>query len=103
METLQEKQHTVVEAARVPHPVVAPGAPVEIHAVCAIKHVDAVVGVLAGVAVHNVNEHYQAQPVGLVHKSLQLIWSAEPAAGLHGKTRQMVFGACFEVFGAQCQ
>lgn len=67
---------------------VAPGAAVEVHAVCAIKHVDAIVGVLAGMAVHNINEHHQAEPVGLVNKSLQLIWSAKPAAGLQETTEK---------------
>ena len=56
----------------------------EVHAVCAIKHVDAIVGVLAGVAVHNVNQNHQSQSVGLIHKSLQLIWSAKSATGLQG-------------------
>jgi len=64
---------------------------VEVHAVCAIKHIDAIVGVLAGMAVHDVNEHHQPEPVGLVNKSLQLIWSAESAAGLQERTKRMVF------------
>lgn len=51
---------TIVEAAGVPHPVVASGSPMEVHAVGAIKHVDAVIGVLAGMTVHNVNQHNQA-------------------------------------------
>ena len=42
----------------------------EVHAVRAIKHVDTIIGVLAGMAVHNVNQHNQAQPVRLVDKSL---------------------------------
>ena len=50
---------TVVEAARVPHPVVAPRAPMEVHAVGAVEHVDAVIGVFAGMAVYNVNQHDQ--------------------------------------------
>ncbi len=70
---------------------VAPGAAVEVHAVCAIKHVDAIIGVLAGVAVHNVNEHHQTEPVSLVNKSLQLIWSAKSAAGLQGTTEKSGF------------
>jgi len=41
---------TVVEEARVPHPVVAAWARVEVHAVGAVKHVDAVHGVLGRVA-----------------------------------------------------
>ena len=85
---------------------VAPGAAVEVHAVRAIKHVDAVVGVLAGVAVHDVNEHHQAQPVGLVNQSLQLIWSAKPAAGLQDTT-QRKWAFCFlmhkfQACGARC-
>ena len=64
---LPRRRSTIVEATRVPHPVVSSRASVEVHAVCTIKHVDAVVGVLAGMAVHNVNEHNQSQPVGLVH------------------------------------
>ena len=63
----------------------------EVHAVCAIKHIDAIVGVLAGMAVHNVNEHHQAEPVSLVNKCLQLIWSAEPAAGLQEATKKEWF------------
>ncbi len=39
---------TVVEAAGVPHPVVAAAAAVEVHGIRAIEHVDAVVGVLGG-------------------------------------------------------
>lgn len=58
---------TIVEAARVPHPVVAPGAAMEVHAVGTVKHVDAVVRVLAGMTVYNVDEHNQAQPMGLIH------------------------------------
>ncbi len=70
---------------------VTPGATVEVHAVCAIKHVDAVVGVLAGMAVHNVDEHHQAEPVSLVNKSLQLIRGAKPAAGLQEATKKEWF------------
>ncbi len=70
---------------------VASGPAVEVHAVGAIKHVDAVVGVLAGMAVHNVNEHHQAEPVSLVNKSLQLIWSAKSAAGLQEATKKEWF------------
>lgn len=74
--------HTIVEAAGVPHPVVASGAAMKVHTVGAIKHVDAVIGVLAGVAVHNVNEHHQTKPVGLVNQGLQLIRCSKPAASL---------------------
>ena len=73
---------TVVEASGVPHPVVASGAAMEVHAVSAIKHVDAIIGVLAGVAVHNVNEHNQTKPVSLVNQGLQLIRCSKPAASL---------------------
>ena len=59
-ELQQSSHHTVVEAARVPHPVVPPRPSMEVHAVGAVKHVDAIVGVLAGVAVHNVDQHHQA-------------------------------------------
>lgn len=55
----------------------------EVHAVSAIKHVDAIIGVLAGMAVHNVNEHNQTQPVGLINQGLQLIRGPKPAASLH--------------------
>ncbi len=65
--------HTVVEAAGVPHPVVAAAASMEIHGIRAIKHVDAVIGVLGGVRVHNVHEHKQAQAMCLINQELQLI------------------------------
>ena len=84
------KRLTVVEASGVPHPVVPSAPSVEVHAVCAIIHADAVIGVLAGMAVHNVNQHNQAQPVRLVYQRLQLIWASKPAAGLH-TARQIVF------------
>ena len=74
--------HTVIKAAGVPHPVVASASPVEVASVCAVKHVDAVVGVLAGVAVHNIHENQQAQPVSLVDQRLQLIWASKSAACL---------------------
>ena len=54
----------------------------KVHAVGAIKHVDAIIGVLAGVAVHNVNEHNQTQPVSLIHQGLQLIRCPKSAASL---------------------
>ena len=73
---------TVVEAAGIPHPVVAAAAPVEVHGLGPVKHVDAVVAVLAGVAVHNVHEHQQAQPVRLINQGLELVRRAKPAAGL---------------------
>ena len=38
--------------------------------------------------VHNVDEHHQAEPVGLFNKSPQLIWSAEPAAGMQERTQR---------------
>jgi len=50
---------------------------------------------------HNVDEHHHAKPVGL-----QLIWSAEPAAGLQETTEKSgfeVFDARFLVFCAQCR
>ena len=53
---------TVVEAARVPHPVVPAAAAVEVSRVAAVKHVDAIHGVLGGVGVHNVHQHHNAQP-----------------------------------------
>ena len=56
-----------------------------------------------GFSVHNINEHHQAELVDLINKSLQLVWSAKSAAGLQERARQMVFGACFVVVGAQCQ
>ena len=37
--------------------------------------------------VHNVDQH---EPVGFVYKTLQLIWSAEPAAGLQETTKGQV-------------
>ena len=74
---------TIVEAAGVPHPVVASGASMEVHAVSAIKHVDAIVGVLAGMAVHNVYEHNQAKPVSLIHQRLQFVGRSKPATSLH--------------------
>ena len=54
----------------------------KIHAVSAVKHVDAIIGVLAGMAVHNVNEHDQAKPVSLINQGLQLIRCSKPAASL---------------------
>jgi hypothetical protein len=74
---------TVVEAAGVPHPVIAAAASVEIASVGAVKHVDAVVGIFAGVAVHDVHQHQQAQPVGFVNHRLQLVRCPKPAACLH--------------------
>ena len=71
---------TVVEAAGVPHPVVAAAAAVEVHGVSAVKHVDAVVGVLGRVRVHDVHQHRQAQPVRLVDQVLQLVRGPEAAA-----------------------
>ena len=62
---------------------VSPSSRMEIHAVRAVKHADAVIGVLAGMAVHNVNQHDQSQPVSLVHQGFQLIGGSKPAAGLH--------------------
>lgn len=76
---------TIVEAARVPHPVVAAAAAMEVHGLSAIKHVDAVVGVLGRVAVHNVHQHDHPQPVRLVDHELQLIRRPAPAACLQGK------------------
>lgn len=61
---------TIVEASGVPHPVVASSPSMEVHAIRAIKHADAIIGVLAGMAVHNVNEHHKAQPVCLIDKGL---------------------------------
>jgi hypothetical protein len=43
--------HTVVEQTGIPHPVVSSCPGVEVHAVRAVKHVDAVHGVLGGVTV----------------------------------------------------
>ena len=40
-----------------------------------------------GLSVHDVNEHHQAERVGFIYKSLQLIWSAESAAGLQETTK----------------
>mmetsp|Transcript_12422 Transcript_12422/g.37369 ORF Transcript_12422/g.37369 Transcript_12422/m.37369 type:complete len:439 (-) Transcript_12422:393-1709(-) len=71
----------VVETAGVPHPVVAAPAAVEVHGLSAVEHVDAVVGVLAGVAVHDVHQHHQPQPVSLVDHRLQLVRGAAPATG----------------------
>lgn len=51
----------------------------------AVKHADAIVGVLAGMTVHNVNEHDNAQPVGLVHQGFQLVRASKPTTGLHQK------------------
>ena len=62
---------------------VSPSTRMEIHPVCAVKHADAVIGVLAGMAVHDVNQHNQSQPVSLVHQGFQLIRGSKPAAGLH--------------------
>lgn len=47
----------------------------------AVEHVDAVVGVLRRVAVHDVHEHHQAQPVRLVDERLQLVGRAGAAGG----------------------
>ncbi len=44
-----------------------------------------------GFSVHNINEHHQAEPVSLVNKSLQLIWSAKSAAGLQEATKKEWF------------
>jgi len=41
--------------------------------------------------VHNVDEHHQPEPVGLVSKSLQLTWSAKSAAGLQERTERKYF------------
>ena len=73
---------TIVETPGVPHPVVAPGAAMEVHAICSVKHVDPIVGVLAGVTVHDVHQHDHAQPVGLVDHRLELVRGPKPAAGL---------------------
>ena len=73
---------TIIETPRVPHPVVTPRAAVEVHAVCSVKHVDPIVGVLAGVAVHDVHQHDHAQPVGLVDHRLELVRGSKSAAGL---------------------
>lgn len=54
----------------------------EVHGVSAVKHVDAIIGVLGGVAVHDVHQHSQAQPVCLVDQVLQLVRRATAAAGL---------------------
>ena len=55
----------------------------EVHPVCAVKHADAVIGVLAGVTVYNVNEDDNAKPVSLVYQGFQLVRAPKPAAGLH--------------------
>mmetsp|Transcript_34329 Transcript_34329/g.87789 ORF Transcript_34329/g.87789 Transcript_34329/m.87789 type:complete len:515 (+) Transcript_34329:637-2181(+) len=72
---------TIVEAARVPHPVVALRAGVEVHAVGAIKHVDAVHDVLGGMAVHDVHQHHQAHAVRLVDHGLELVGGAAARRG----------------------
>mmetsp|Transcript_38602 Transcript_38602/g.114640 ORF Transcript_38602/g.114640 Transcript_38602/m.114640 type:complete len:500 (+) Transcript_38602:1140-2639(+) len=66
----------IVEQPRVPHPVVAALAAVEVHRVGAIKHVDAVDRVLRRMRVHDVHEHDKAEPMRLVNERLELLGSA---------------------------
>ena len=73
---------TIVEEPAVPHPMVSACPTVEIHAVCAIKHVDAIVGVLTGVTVHDVHQHHQTQAMCLINHGLQLIRGTTTTAGL---------------------
>ncbi len=79
----QEAEHlpvAVVEEPGVPHPVVPAGARVEVVAVAAVKHVDAVVAVGGGVAVDAVHQDVEAQLVGPVDEGLELLGGAAPRA-----------------------
>mmetsp|Transcript_8241 Transcript_8241/g.15658 ORF Transcript_8241/g.15658 Transcript_8241/m.15658 type:complete len:572 (-) Transcript_8241:563-2278(-) len=73
----------VVEEPRVPHPVVPALAGVEEVRVRAVEHVDAVQDVVGGVAVHDVHQHHQSVPMGLVDQVLELVRRA--AAGGHSE------------------
>eukprot|EP00976_Prorocentrum_cordatum_P005765 115116-Prorocentrum_minimum.AAC.2 len=71
----------VVEAAAVPHPVIALRTRVEEMTVGAIEHVDPVDGVAGGVAVHDVHEHNQVVRVSCVDEIFELV--GRPAAARH--------------------
>mmetsp|Transcript_10693 Transcript_10693/g.29307 ORF Transcript_10693/g.29307 Transcript_10693/m.29307 type:complete len:435 (+) Transcript_10693:1707-3011(+) len=68
----------VVEQTGVPHPVVPACTSMEVHAVCAVEHVDAIHGILGGMAVDNVHEHHHAEPVGFINEGLQVVRGAKP-------------------------
>mmetsp|Transcript_3077 Transcript_3077/g.5032 ORF Transcript_3077/g.5032 Transcript_3077/m.5032 type:complete len:310 (-) Transcript_3077:775-1704(-) len=76
-EEAQSLPVAIVETARVPHPVISSLPPVEVHAIGSIKHADPVVGVFAGVAVHDVHQDHQTQAMRFVDQSLEFIGRAE--------------------------
>lgn len=78
---------TVVEEPAVPHPVVAPRSTVEVHAISAIKHVDAVVRVLTGMTVNNVHQHNETHAVSLINQGLQLLWGTTATGHLQTSAR----------------
>ena len=57
----------------------------EVHGISAIKHVDAIVCVLGGMAVHDVHDDHHAQPMRLVHESLELIRRSKATACLQAQ------------------
>lgn len=73
----------VVEEAAVPQAVLPSGWRVEETRVGAIEAVQAVLGVLGGVAVNDVQQHHDAHWMSHIYQLLKLIWGTVPTTNTH--------------------
>lgn len=73
----------VVEEAAVPHAVLPSGRIVEEARLGAVEAVQAVLRVLGGVAVDDVQQHHDAHRVSHVDQLLQLLWGTVPTTNTH--------------------
>jgi len=80
----QETEHlrlAVVEQQRVPRRVFASRAGMEVLMIRSVEPVQSLVDVLDGMAVHDVEQHQQPQPVGGVDQFLEVFRRSEPGRG----------------------
>lgn len=73
----------VVEEAAVPQAVHPSGRRVEETRVGAVKAVQAILGVLGGVAVNDIQQHHDAHWMSHIHQLLQLVWGTVPTTDTH--------------------
>ena len=67
---------------------------VKIAAVGSVELVQSVDGVLGGVAVNDVQQHHDAQPVRAVDEFFQLFWRAVATVTLHAIVAQLLQAYC---------
>lgn len=91
MKSVQHRIPGVVEETAVPQAVLPPGWGVEETRVTAIEAVQAVLRVLGGMAVHDIQKHHDAHGVSHINQLLQLIRGTIATVNKHIYTYTLVY------------